>query len=102
MVEADAQRQAPHRSAACSSISPLLILGRCIGCMALVSTSTSKPRAERVLHHGQDLRVHERLAAGEADLARAEPPARDLVEVGAASAARDVGEAIVARGSNSM
>ena len=28
-----------------SSMSPLLIRGRCIGCMALVSTSTSKPRA---------------------------------------------------------
>ena len=33
---------APKRSRSASS--PCLVLGRCIGCMALVSTSASKPR----------------------------------------------------------
>ena len=85
------------QSAHCRSRSPRLILGRCIGCMALVSSSTSKAAVEAHRQHREEMRVHERLAAGEADLARAEPEGRDFVEIGSYLSRRDVDEPIVVR-----
>ena len=50
---------------------------------------------ERVAQHGDDVGIHERLAAGEADLAHGPLPMLDLVEIGGRLGAGDVGEAIV-------
>ena len=71
--------------------------GRCIGCMALVSTSTEMAAAERVAEHGENVGVHERLAAGEADLPRGQRLALDLIEEGGNLGAVDIGEPVVLR-----
>ena len=60
---------------------------RRIGRMALVSTSISKPRPSAASSMRQDLAVHERLAAREADLAGRQAQRRDLVEIGLTSPA---------------
>ena len=45
VIEADAQRELGCRRPSLRSRRPRCICGRCIGCMALVSTSASKPRS---------------------------------------------------------
>ena len=50
---------------------------------------------ERVAQHGDDVGIHERLAAGEADLAHGPLPVLDLIEIGDRLGAGDVGEAVV-------
>ena len=55
------------------------------------------PARKRVSEHGEDVGVHERLAAGEADLPRGQPLARDLIEEGSDLGARHIGEPVVLR-----
>ena len=53
--------------------------------------------AQAVLHHAGQVRVHERLAAGEADLLGAEAECGDFIQIGARFGAVDVRETVVAR-----
>ena len=50
---------------------------------------------ERVAQHLDDVRIHERLAAGEADLAHRQALTLDLIEKGDRLGAGDIGEAVV-------
>jgi hypothetical protein len=52
---------------------------------------------EGVPHHPRDVRVHERLAAGEADLARAQPQRLDLVEQARSVPGLEIAQPIVLR-----
>jgi hypothetical protein len=52
---------------------------------------------EGIRHHARDVRVHERLAAGEADLARAQPQRLDLVEQTCGVSGREIAQTIVLR-----
>ena len=52
---------------------------------------------ERVPEHGEDVGIHEGLAAGEADFPRGQSFARDLIEEGSDLGARHVDEPVVLR-----
>lgn len=57
-----------------------------------------KAALEALLDHLDDLRVHERLAAGKPDLACTASVALDRIEIGPDFFKRDVGKAVVTRG----
>ncbi len=63
-------------------MSPLLILGPLHRLHGVGEHEHLEAACERVLDQAQHVRVHERLAAGEPDLARPEPKGGDLVVVG--------------------
>ena len=77
-----------------SSAAASFIMGR----MALVSTSAACPRPSAVRQHGEEVRVHERLAAREADGAHRQPVLGDFIEVGRDIRRGEVGQPVVAGG----
>jgi len=52
---------------------------------------------QHVAQHAHDLRVHERLSAGEPDEPREQPVVGYLIEVGPHLRAAEIGQAVVAR-----